>query len=119
MALIRGIHCLAHGNKSEARRIADDIQQHQRLLVGHNTWHGAGAYAYYADRLPDNLSDWPQVLFEVDNTQIRRCTTPRGSGLDFFRIPGSIGDYVPIHVLAFLHVWDDEEVAEHGTIHTN
>jgi len=116
MALIQGIHVMAHGDTTEARRIAEDIQQHQRLLVGHNTWHGAGAYAYYAELLPDDLSDWPQVLFEVDDAAIIRCTTPRGRALDFFRIPGPIGTYVSIHVLTFLHVWDNGEVAEHGTI---
>ncbi len=107
MTLVRGIHILAHGNKTEARNIAVDIQQYQRLLVGQNAWHGAGAYAYYVDQLPDNLRDWPQVLFEVDGTKIIRCTTPRGTALDFFRIPGPIGEYVSIHVIAFLHVWDD------------
>jgi hypothetical protein len=37
MALVQGIHILAHGDKAEAGRIAIDIQQHQRLLVGVNS----------------------------------------------------------------------------------
>ena len=70
MALVQGIHCLAHGNKTEARRIAQDIQQHQRLLVGTYSVYGAGAYAWYAERLPDTLCDWPQVLFDIDDKAI-------------------------------------------------
>ena len=42
MALAQGVHILAHRQKSEARRIAVDIQQHQRLLVGTNTMYGEG-----------------------------------------------------------------------------
>jgi hypothetical protein len=45
MALIQGIHILGKTDKTEARRIAIDIQQNQRLLVGTNTMDGAGAYA--------------------------------------------------------------------------
>ena len=50
MALVQGIHCLAHGDKTEARRIVIDIQQHQRLLVGTFSVYGAGAYAWYIGR---------------------------------------------------------------------
>ena len=101
MALIRGIHCLAHGNKGEARRIAEDIQQNQRLLVGTNSIYGAGAYAFYAEHLPRALQDWPQVLFTVEDTMIVDVCKRDGTSLGFFRIPGAIGDYVSIHVLTF------------------
>src|SRR5262245_49690999 len=101
MALIRGIHCLAHGNKEEARRIAEDIQQNQRLLVGTNSIYGAGAYAFYAEHLPEPLQDWPQVLFTVEDTMIVDVCKRDGTSLGFFRIPGAIGDYVYIHVLTF------------------
>ena len=49
MALVQGIHILAHGDKAEAGRIAIDIQQHQRLLVGVNSVYGVGVYAWYRD----------------------------------------------------------------------
>jgi hypothetical protein len=101
MALVQGIHILAHGDKSEARRIAEDIQQNQRLLVGSNSTYGAGAYAFYADRLPASLQDWPQILFTVEETMIVDVCKRDGASLGFFRIPGTIGDYVPIQVLTF------------------
>lgn len=104
MALVQGIHCLAHGNKTEARRIAEDIQQHQRLLVGTYSVYGAGAYAWYAERLPDTLRDWPQVLFDIDDKAIVDICQRDGTSLGFFRIPGTIGDYVSIHVLAFTNL---------------
>lgn len=47
MALVQGVHMLAHGDKTQARRIAIDIQQNQRLLVGTSSVYGAGAYAWY------------------------------------------------------------------------
>jgi hypothetical protein len=105
MARIQGIHLLAHGDRGEAQRIALDIQQHQRLLVGTNTMYGAGAYAWYADQLPQNLQDWPQVLFEIDDDAICEIRRRDGTSLGFFRIPGTIGSYVCIHVLTFTNVW--------------
>ena len=101
MALVQGIHCLAHGSKTEARHIAVDIQQRQRLLVGTFSMYGAGAYAWYAERLPDRLRDEPRVLFEIDDNAIVDICKYDGTSLGFFRIPGAIGDYVSIHVLAF------------------
>src|SRR5262245_45651072 len=106
MALVQGIPVLAHGDKSEARRIADDIQQHQRLLIGPGAWSGAGAYAWYADRFPDSLRSEPQVLFEVEDTNIIPIMTPKGIALGYFRIPGVIGDYVSIRPIAVINVWD-------------
>src|SRR5262245_13268965 len=101
MALVQGIHVLAHGDKGEARRIAEDIQQNQRLLVGSNSTSGAGAYAFFADCLPASLHDWPQVLFTVEETMIVEVCKRDGASLGFFRIPGTIGEYVPIQVLTF------------------
>lgn len=102
---MQGIHILAHGNKVEARRIAQDIQQYQRLLVGQNTVYGAGAYAWHLDRVPGNLEDWPQVLFEIDDKAIIEICKRDRTSLGFFRIPGAIGSYVEIHVLTFTNVW--------------
>lgn len=106
MALIEGIHILGHGDRGEAQRIALDVQQYQRLLIGTTTLFGAGAYAWYPAALPANLQYAPQVLFHIDEKQIipicnRKTGIPRG----FFRIPGAIGDYVSIQVLQFRHVW--------------
>ena len=105
MARIQGIHLLAHGDRVEAQRIALDIQQYQRLLVGTNTTYGGGAYAWYADQLPQNLQAWPQVLFEIDDDAICKIRRRDGTSLGFFRIPGTIGSYVCIHVLMFINVW--------------
>ena len=105
MALIQGLHILAHGDKVEARMIAQEIEQNQRLLVGINSMDGAGAYAWYQDRIPHTLRDDPQVLFETDDTAIIECCKRNGESLGFFRIPGAIGDYVSIRVLAFTNVW--------------
>ena len=106
MALIQGIHCLAHGNKGEARRIAEDIRQHRRLLVGENAWGGAGAYAWYADELPPSLWEWPQVLFEIDEQRVVPIAVPFPGGRvrRYFRIPGRIGEYVSITVLGFANL---------------
>jgi hypothetical protein len=104
MTLVQGIHLLAHGNKTEARRIATDIQQNQRLLVGTNTMYGAGAYAWYAHRIPSKLQNWPQVLFEVADNAIIDICTRNGISRGFFRIPEAIGNYVSIHVLAFTNL---------------
>lgn len=101
MASIRGIHVLAHGNKTEARRIAVDISHNNRLYVGTTSFYGAGAYAWYAEFLPENLQDWPQVIFEVDEESIERVLSRQGIPYGFFRIPGNIGEYVSIHVLQF------------------
>jgi len=105
MALIHGIHVLAHGDKPAARRIALDIQQFQRLLVGTNTVYGAGAYAWHAQYLPPHLLTWPQVLFEIDDTGIVPICKRDGTPLGFFRIPGPIGSYVPIRVVRFANLW--------------
>ena len=105
MAIIQGTHVLAPGNIAKARRIALDIQQHQRLLVGSNTVYGAGAYAWYPHRMPRNLHNWPQVLFEIDDTTIIDIRRRDGTSHGFFRIPGPIGSYVSIHVPAFTNVW--------------
>jgi hypothetical protein len=106
MALIQGIHILGKTDKGAARRIAIDVQQNQRLLVGPNTMDGAGAYAWYIDRFPEKRRDDPQVLFEIDDTRIIDCCTRNGASLGYFRIPGAIGDYVSIRVLAFTNVWE-------------
>ncbi len=105
MATVQGIHLLAHGNITGARRIARDIQQHQRLLVGSNTVYGAGAYAWYPHRMPRNLHNWPQVLFEIDDTAIIDICMRDGTSRGFFRIPGPIGSCVSIRVLTFSNVW--------------
>jgi hypothetical protein len=104
MALIQGIHLLAHGDKVEARRIAEDIQRYQRLLVGTNTVYGAGVYAWYANRLSETLQDWPAVLFEIEETEVVPVVTRAGVPRGFFRIPGRIGDYVRIQVLTFTNL---------------
>ena len=104
MALVQGIHILAHGDKTEARRIATDIQKHQRLLVGVNSVYGAGAYAWYRDHLPSHLQNWPQVLFEIDDNNMVPIQKRDGTSLGFLRIPGAIGSYVSIHVLAFTNL---------------
>lgn len=110
MALIRGIHCLAHGNLIEARHIAEDIQRNQRLLVGSGTWGGSGVYAWYPEHFPYELRNWPQVLFEVDDKNVIAVTSPKtGIQTGYFRIPGAIGDYVSIRVIAFKNVWNDTE----------
>jgi hypothetical protein len=106
MAIVVGIHVLAHGSKLEARRIAQDIQQHQRLLIGPHAWSGAGAYAWYVDHFPDYLRTEPYVLFEVDDSNTVPIITPKGTALGYFRFPGIIGDYVSIRPIAFINVWD-------------
>jgi hypothetical protein len=104
MALIQGIHILAHGDRIEARKIAPDVEQNQRLLVGHNTAHGAGAYAWYKELIPGDLEDWPQVLFEIDDRRVVHVRLRSGASLGFFRIPGVIGDYVSIRVIALSNI---------------
>jgi hypothetical protein len=104
MARVRLVHVLAHGDKAEARRIAGDIQQYQRLLVGTGTWYGAGVYAWDPDHLPAQLRRAPQVVFEVDESQIIRVCRRDGTWLGFVRIPGQIGDYVRIEVVAFANL---------------
>ena len=105
MALVRGIHVIEKGNELEARRVAPDIKQHQRLLVGINTLYGAGAYAWHQNCLPSYRRNAPQVLFEIDHSAIndlfRRDGTPRG----FFLIPRDIGSYVTISVVEISNVW--------------
>lgn len=105
MALVRGVHLLAHGNKAEARRIADDIGQHHRLKVGPNSFYGTGVYAWYEGHLPENLQNAPHVLFEVDDKDIVPVRRRDGAPLGFFRIPGPLGDYVSIRVVRFANLW--------------
>jgi len=105
MALVQGIHLLAHGNKVEARRISLDIQQHQRLYIGIGSVYGSGAYAWYSSSLPVHLQAWPQVVFEIDDSRIVPVRKRDGTGLGFFRIPGPAGSYVRIHVLTFANLW--------------
>ena len=104
MSIVQGIHGLAHGDKTEARRIAEDIQRYQRLLVGTGSARGTGAYAWYTEHLPRNLQDWPQVIFEIDDTVVIPICKRDGTSLGYFRIPGVIGNYVSIHVLAFANL---------------
>ncbi len=65
-------------------------------LKGVNAWH------HY--RLPANLRDWPQVLFEVDDKRVVEIYRRDGVSRGFFIIPGMIGDYVSSHVVKFLNV---------------
>jgi hypothetical protein len=104
MALVQGIHILAHGNKAEARRIAVDIQQNQRLLIGTNPVYGAGAYAWYPHTMPSYLAMWPQVIFVIDDKSIVPVCKKDGTPLGFFRIPGSIGSYVSVVVQTFVNL---------------
>jgi hypothetical protein len=104
MAIIQGIHILAHGDKMEARRIAVDIQQNQRLLVGSASWFGTGAYAWYIGHIPSRFHDAPQVLFDIDDQRVVSAHTPHGVSLGFFLIPGEIGGYVTTRVLRFLNL---------------
>jgi hypothetical protein len=101
MALVQGTHILAHGDKADARRIVADIQMHQRLLVGTGTVDGAGAYAWYSHLLPPALQKDPQVIFTVDDSRIVEVCRRDGTSRGYFRIPGSIGDYVSITVITF------------------
>lgn len=103
--VVYGIHILAKGSRSEALRIAPDIQQHQRLLVGPNAWYGAGAYAWYPNWISDNSRNLPHVLFEIDDAMIVDICRHDGSPQGFFRIPGEIDSYVPISVVEFVNVW--------------
>lgn len=105
MALIEGIHILAHGNKIDARRIAVDIQQYQRLLIGTWSVDGAGAYAYSSHLLPPILQNEPQVRFTVDDTRILEVRKRDGTSRGYFRIPGPIGAYVSITVIAFRNLY--------------
>jgi len=106
MALVQGIHLLAHGDKAHARDIAVDIQAHQRLLVGPGSVDGAGAYAWHAHLLPPNLHQEPQVLFVIDDFRIIEVRRRRdGVSRGYFRIPGTIGDYVFITVIEFRNLW--------------
>ena len=102
MAFVQGVHILAHGDKAHARIIAMDIQTHQRLLVGPWAVDGAGVYAWHPHLLPPGLQKEPQVLFEVDDSRIVEVRR-RSDGVSrgYFRIPGPIGDYVSITVIAF------------------
>jgi hypothetical protein len=106
MAMVQGAHLLAHGNRMEARRIAADIRQHHRLLVGTTTLYGAGVYAWHPHRMPPYVAVGPHVIFEIDEkavVEIRYRTT--GVSRGFFLIPGAIGEYISVHVLAFVNVW--------------
>jgi len=106
MALIHAIHILAHGDKTEASHIAEDIQRHQRLLVGGGAWSGTGVYGWYPEQLPDYWRDKPQVLFEIDDQEIVPIRTwiPGQGWRNYFRIPGAIGEYVSIRVLALMNL---------------
>lgn len=105
MASVQGIHLLAKGSRAEARRIAPDIQQHQRLLVGPNTLYGAGVYAWHPVYLPKYLRHWPQVLFEIDDVMVVDLMQDDGAPRGFFVIPGAIGSYVTVHVVEVVNVW--------------
>ena len=104
MASVRGVHIIAKGERGEARRIAVDIRQHNRFLIGTNSFFGAGVYAWYEEHLPENLRDAPQVLFEIDDSRIDSVVSRAGVPSGFFRIPGRIGDYVPIRVIRFANL---------------
>lgn len=104
MASVQGIHLLAKGSITEARKIALDVQQHQRLLVGPNAWYGAGAYAWHPTCLPEYLWYSPQVFFEVDDAMIVDLMRDNGTPRGFFLIPGLIGNYVTIHVVDVINV---------------
>jgi len=41
------------------------------------------------------------VLFEIDENAVVDICKRDGTSMGFFRIPGAIGDYVRIQVLAF------------------
>jgi|KBSSwiStaDraftv2_1062776.scaffolds.fasta_scaffold1114119_1 hypothetical protein len=108
MALVQGIHLLAHGDRNHARYIAVDIQTYQRLLIGPGAMDGPGAYAWHAHLLPPKLHGDPQVLFTIDDAKIIEvCRRRDGISRGYFRIPGTriIGDYVSITVIAFQNVW--------------
>lgn len=105
MALVRGIHIIGDGEpNSVVRRIVEDIRQNERLRIGHRLVFGAGAYAWYEEFLPDKLRDMPQVLFEIDDSDIEELFSPDGIKRRFFLIPGAIGFYVNIKVIELRNV---------------
>jgi hypothetical protein len=104
MALIRGIHIIADGEPERARLIAEDIRQNERLRIGPGAVFGVGAYAWYEERLPNKARTLPQVLFEVDDSDIEDLFSPDGTKRGFFLIPGAMGFYVTIRVIELLNV---------------
>ena len=89
------------------RVVARDANDYAELSHGETSIQLAPDNApYWASErphlLPPGLQKEPQVLFTVDDSRIIEVRRRRdGVSRGYFRIPGPIGDYVSITVIAF------------------
>src|SRR4051794_41094979 len=66
---IVGAHLINKGSFDQ--QITAQIYNSGSLLVGPNTWQGAGVYAYYVENLPVAYRRSPFVVFEAHATRGR------------------------------------------------
>jgi len=108
---ILGAHLINKGSFDPA--ICQQIQRTGILVVGPNTWYGAGVYAYYADRIPATHRGKATVIFQVQHVNQRAeimdiCLPGHHTMADgrFFllRVPGvTIGTAIAVTVLGFVN----------------
>ncbi len=109
--LLIGAHLINKGTFDPV--ICQQIQQSNSLIVGTNTWYGAGAYAYNAERVPVTHRNGPMVVFQVRHLNQRAeildvCVPGHhhipDSRFFLIRVPGvAIGTAIAVAILGFVN----------------
>jgi len=110
--LLMGAHRINHGGFDA--QVCQQIVANRALLVGPNTFYGAGVYAYYVDHVPSAFRGDPFVIFQVAPTQRsmdvrhvviqgQRSGSLSSPGSRFLVLPGAVGSLVSVVILGFIN----------------
>ena len=101
-----GAHLINHGESDT--EVCQSICRTESLIVGPNTYDGAGVYAYFPDRIPLRFQGAPLVVFQarpvramIEVAEIYIPGMSRVSDSLFFVLRGSIGTSIRVSILGF------------------
>jgi hypothetical protein len=117
VALIRGCHVIAKGDHTQALVIIPQILT--RGLLINTALMGTAAWAFYINMVPSYQRHKPMVVFDVEDTYVKRKPAPLPNKLPQYAYmemyaPGLT--YIPVHVLGFVHVLNPLLPIYNGTI---
>lgn len=117
VALIRGCHVIAKGDPTQALAIIPQIMA--RGLLISTAQMGTAAWAFYIDMVPSYQQHKPMVVFDVEETYVKRKPAPLPNKLPQYAYMEmyALGlTYIPIHVVGFVHVLNPLLPIYNGTI---